>query len=73
MTTVGIEMSKQSEAKKDQNYRKTPDTCGNCARYTSDWIPSEWDPLYEIEKNKRYDPGGFAVGKSATCDKHLSA
>lgn len=31
-------MSKQSEAKKAQNYREDADTCANCANYESQLI-----------------------------------
>lgn len=35
-------MSKQSEAKAEQNYRKTPDTCSNCGNFSSELVPVAW-------------------------------
>lgn len=66
-------MSKQSEAKEKQNYRSKPDTCGNCAHFTStrETKLSPWDGTEWIEeKNLRCGLGGFKVGKSGTCDEH---
>lgn len=68
-------MSKQSEAKAAQNYRRTPDTCGNCANYSSETVKHKasfsWSNDYTTEKNMRCLVGGFKVHKTATCDLHL--
>ncbi len=60
-------MSKQSEAKKTQNYRKELNRCGNCKNFISEKIINEWG--YEELKNKRCSIGGFAVMVNSTCDK----
>lgn len=67
-------MSKQSEAKKQQNYNPKPvhNTCSNCAHYRSvyremrDWRGN----IYVEEKELRCGIGGFAVNKLATCSAH---
>lgn len=64
-------MSKQSEAKKNQNYRTTPDTCSNCTQYQSDIVEKRTQfGSWKEEKGKRCSVGGFAVKKTATCDNH---
>ncbi len=70
-------MSKQSEAKKAQNYRENADTCANCANYQSELIEKKYDGYNGIlvwteEKGKRCTVGEFAVKKTATCDQHLN-
>ena len=66
-------MSKQSEAKKAQNYREDADTCANCANYESQLIEQTYiSAVWTVEKGKRCAIGGFAVKKTATCDQHLS-
>lgn len=67
-------MSKQSEAKASQNYRKQPMCCQRCAHFSSDLTTRhpEWaSPGYLVheEKNIRCNLGGFAVQKTASCDK----
>ena len=69
-------MSKQSEAKKAQNYRDDADTCANCANYRSELIDKTYDSydgiqVWTEEKGKRCALGGFAVKKTATCDHHV--
>ena len=69
-------MSKQSEAKLNQGYNENPipRTCGNCAKYESEFV--DLSPPYQQymqEKNKRCGLGGFAVKKTATCDKFEAA
>lgn len=65
-------MSKQSEAKKDQNYRETPDTCSNCSHYESQTVEKSYGAAsWTEEKGKRCSIGGFAVKKTATCDRHV--
>ena len=66
-------MSKQSDAKKSQGFRKTPDTCANCVHFTMDVVEVKvsWErAIFTEEKNKRCGKGGFAVGKNNTCDQH---
>ena len=65
-------MSKQSEARKKQNYNAKPDRdmCSNCKYFNSDMVPSEWNPEYIQEKNLRCGIGEFAVKKTATCSDH---
>ena len=69
-------MSKQSEAKKNQNYREVPDTCANCGNYQSQLVEKEYDAwngkqTWTEEKGKRCSIGEFAVKKNATCDLHI--
>ena len=71
-------MSKQSEAKIDQNYRRTLDTCGNCAHYKFQAVDKTYLGFNGLqtwteEKDKRCAVGKFAVQKTATCDKHVLA
>lgn len=68
-------MSKQSEAKLQQGYRKESDTCGNCIHYSSEMVPKEYKAynglqVWTEEKNKRFTIGEFAVGKGHTCNFH---
>ena len=68
-------MSKQSEAKKEQNYRESPDSCANCAHYESQVVEKSYDSwngprTWLEEKVKRCAIGGFAVKKMAVCDRH---
>lgn len=67
-------MSKQSEAKKQQNYNPKPDPaqCANCTQFKSDQVGTEgWDKkTYYQEKNMRCGIGGFAVRKRGTCTEH---
>lgn len=65
-------MSKQSDAKRNQGYNDMPipRTCGNCAKYESELITLKHAfGEYTQEKNKRCGLGGFAVKKTATCEK----
>ena len=69
-------MSKQSEAKKEQNYREAPDACANCGHYESHMVEKTYDAwngkqVWNEEKGKRCSIGGFAVKKMATCDRHV--
>lgn len=65
-------MSKQSEAKKHQNYNPIPDRgmCSNCKHYTSNHIANGWLKAYIQEKNIRCGIGGFTIKKTATCSSH---
>lgn len=68
-------MSKQSEAKVAQNYRTTPDTFSNCTHYTCEVVKKSYDGWqgrmeWSEERGRRCALGGFAVGKTAVCDKH---
>ena len=69
-------MSKQSEAKKVQNYtpKASPAYCSNCQHYASEkeikqstWSGDKW----EQEKNIRCGIGGFAIKKQGVCDLHV--
>jgi hypothetical protein len=69
-------MSKQSDAKKKQNYREVPDSCANCGHYESQMVEKTcdaWDgkKVWTEEKGKRCSIGGFAVKKMAMCDRHI--
>lgn len=62
-------MSKQSEAKVVQDYRKEAACCKTCRHYSSNLVPlARWsgDP-YVAEKNKRCGIGGFATQATAHC------
>jgi hypothetical protein len=65
-------MSKQSEAKEAQNYRKQPMCCQCCAHFSMDRVKVKktWltNPVLE-DKNLRCGVGGFAVQKTASCDR----
>lgn len=68
-------MSKQSEAKAAQNYRKTPNTCSNCAHYECKVVEKTYNhwsgmSIWEEQRCKTCSLGGFAVLKTATCDSH---
>jgi len=63
-------MSKQSDAKAEQNYTRELKTCSNCKHFTYETEKSGWNNSYTIEKNLRCGIGGFKVHKTATCDKH---
>lgn len=67
-------MSKQSEAKESQNYRRKPMCCQHCKHFSSDMVdrrPSWASSNYVIteEKNIRCTLGGFKVQKTGVCDK----
>lgn len=69
-------MSKQSEAKLAQGYRKKPDTCSNCKHMQFEVIEksyTRWNGAVEVweeEKAHRCSVGGFAVKKTSTCRIH---
>jgi hypothetical protein len=68
-------MSKQSEAKEAQNYRKQSMSCMNCAQFSSEMVgrKPKWasSPNYVIteEKNLRCGLGDFKVQKTGSCDR----
>lgn len=70
-------MSKQSEAKKKQNYNPKPEhaMCSNCIHYASVTTEREgmFGGLYHDEKGKTCTFGGFAVKKTAICTEHKFA
>lgn len=71
-------MSKQSEAKKRQNYNPKPeyDICSNCIHYASVVTEREGTfggGTYYDEKGKSCTFGSFAVEKTATCTEHKFA
>jgi hypothetical protein len=69
-------MSKQSDAKKKQNYvpKAVPRTCSTCKNFLFDHVqvisPHRYMPPngYWDDKNLRCGLGGFAVKKMGTCD-----
>ena len=63
-------MSKQSENKEKQGFRKDAPCCSNCVNFTFEKKPLEWDPKYFKDTNLRCSIGGFAVGKSNWCKLH---
>ena len=70
-------MSKQSEAKKAQGYRRASErTCSNCAHYTSKTeLVKRWEGdtrPWGKESMKRCKLGGFAVTKTAVCEQWRS-
>lgn len=70
-------MSKQSEAKKIQNYnpKPTPAECSNCREFQKEsTFTHEWfGKKYYRDKNLRCGIGGFAVKKRGTCTNHKFA
>jgi hypothetical protein len=65
-------MSKQSEAKEAQNCRKQPLCCQYCNHFSLDYIEVKKTWLIKpvmTEKNLRCTLGGFAVNKTASCDR----
>ncbi|WP_141754976.1 hypothetical protein [Burkholderia plantarii] len=65
-------MSKQSEAKSLQGWRKKPDTCQGCLRFKFDVVEHIYlGKAYPEEKNMRCSLGNFKTGKSNTCGMFL--
>ncbi|MGU2444415.1 hypothetical protein ACTXHA_28780 [Burkholderia cenocepacia] len=67
-------MSKQSEAKASQNWRKAPDTCQRCVHFTMerrDFSETYGNTVYEWSKdtNMRCAIGGFKTSKTNVCDR----
>jgi hypothetical protein len=69
-----LAMSKQSENKDAQGYRKQSMSCQHCKHFSSEfkdrrptWASSNY--VITEEKNIRCNLGGFAVQKTASCDK----
>ena len=64
-------MSKQSEAKAKQGFRKESAICSTCAFYTSEIEDvKRWQGDYTIESKLRCGVGGFKVGKTNWCTLH---
>jgi len=66
-------MSKQSEAKKNQEHVVKPvwPVCGNCRHFTSEMVKTNgYYGDFTEEKGKMCTLGGFATGKAATCKMH---
>lgn len=63
-------MSRQSEAKSAQGWRKNYPCCANCESFTSstEEVKTKWGG-YLKEKNKRCNLGNFATGKSNWCSE----
>jgi len=70
-------MSKQSEAKKRQNYNPKPILrhCSTCANYRFDKVTmhGEFGGTWDVESNMRCGIGGFKVMKRGTCTEHKFA
>jgi hypothetical protein len=69
-------MSKQSDAKDSQGFRKKPQwpTCGNCKEFTFDEVRKEsYGDIWHVETSLRCKIGGFKVGKTDTCNMHKPA
>ncbi|HIE4430019.1 TPA: hypothetical protein ACXM9H_000990 [Burkholderia multivorans] len=69
-------MSKVSEAKAAQGWRKKPHTCAGCRHFALDRVEElvEWSNTSWIrEKNLRCSLGGFKTGKSNICDRFEQA
>ena len=49
-------MSKQSDAKKSQEYRIEPLCCASCKHFCSDLVPIKW----MVDRNKEYVAAGRA-------------
>ncbi|WP_176077464.1 hypothetical protein [Burkholderia dolosa] len=63
-------MSKVSEAKAAQGWRKKPDTCADCKHFTSEReVERAWGIEFIRERNLRCSLGGFKTGKTNTCDR----
>lgn len=67
-------MSKQSEAKASQNWRKVSDTCQRCMHFSMerrDFSETYGSTVYEWSKdtNMRCTLGGFKTGKTNVCDR----
>ena len=63
-------MSKQSEAKKKQDYVPSyePNYCMHCKNFRSDIVQMKNDWVtWSEEKNVRCGIGGFAIKKKGTC------
>jgi hypothetical protein len=76
-------MSKQSDAKAEQGYSTTPKNCGNCAHRTfvlallgyyktaNERSPGRYSVAsYGQETKNSCGLGGFAIKKTATCQRH---
>ena len=64
-------MSKQSEAKERQNYRREHRTCSTCEHFSVKVVTKSYGSVtYNVEGTLRCTLGGFAVKKTATCDDH---
>lgn len=67
-------MSKQSEAKTAQNWRKEPNTCSRCAHFKMDVVEQRYEgfsgtQIWSVDKNLRCSLGGFKTAKTAVCDR----
>jgi hypothetical protein len=70
-------MSKQSEAKEAQGYRRSAMSCQHCMHFSSEMVsrnPRWASANYVIteEKNIRCTLGGFKVQKTGSCNKYAA-
>lgn len=66
-------MSKQSEAKENQGYRKDAPMCKNCSLFTSktEEVKSKWSSqTFQKESEFRCAIGGFKTMKMSWCIFH---
>ena len=64
-------MSKQSESKESQGYTNTLKTCKNCQHMSKETEKLKgYFGNFTVDKKLRCAIGGFAVQKTATCNKH---
>ena len=59
--------SKQGQAKQDQGYRKAPMQCSNCKNFEFGVEVNQFG--YAEKKKLRCSIGGFAVQRTAVCDR----
>lgn len=65
-------MSKQSEAKEKQGFKKDSPKCANCIHFKSEkQIEKTAYGDYEKESSMRCSLGEFKVGKSNWCENHI--
>ncbi len=64
-------MSKQSEAKLSQGWKRQGPFCGNCQMFTSEVEKRNYGcGEFDHEINLRCSHGGFKTGKSSWCSSH---
>jgi hypothetical protein len=72
-TTKEKKMSKQSVAKENQGYTKTPKKCSDCKHFRFKAEATGRYNTYTIKRELRCGIGGFKVNKTATCNIHEPA
>jgi hypothetical protein len=65
-------MSKQSELKEKQGFRKDAPNCGNCIYFSSKVeTKTSYGTTFKVETELRCNIGDFKIGKSNWCTLHL--